>query len=234
MKKILFIFTVIFATTRGCIAAITLSPTVSDSDIMETGYMNQGNCKIRYDIKKDEDDWVLVPGRNRWNADYNSGYKVDGGACTDIGHTDVVCVAGTATYDNQPYNNTCFKADRGWAGSLLPDNDNWKIYADIPECKQTKNSWTKAGSNKIAVFVNNKNEIIVTKTQKRPVRSVQGTNAISAYNIKCVAYVCVDDQNRITYGDENGECPDSGTTDSNPHMESIAPYLKALDASCNK
>lgn len=235
MNKILFIFTVIFATTQGCIAAIPIDNRVPESDVNNMGYMDKGNCKLRYDIKTDEDDWVLVPGRNTWNSGYSQGYITHGGACSDIGSSnDVVCVAGTATYDNRPYNNTCFNADRGWLGSVGPGNDNWRPQGNVPDCPVRKNSWTKPGQSKTAVFVTEDDKIIVTQNKKRPVRSLHGANAFSAYNVKCVAYVCVDNENHITYGDENGECITAGTTDSNTHMESIAPYLKALDASCNK
>lgn len=233
MKKVLLsIFCLIFGFNQTCIAAITLNAlNIPDATINNLGYMDKGNCKLRYDIATDNDDWVLVPGRNRWDSDYTQGYKTDGGACTDIGHTDYVCIAGQSTYNGTKYLNSCFKADRGWAGSWLPGNDNWKNNGNIPDCSTNQNTWTKAGPNKIAVFVN-KTDSIITDTKKIPLRSVQGDNVINQYNIKCVAYVCIDDNNRITYGDKNGECNNS-LQDSAPHMNTTTQYLNALQNTCS-
>jgi len=238
MKKLFVIFCLLL--TRVAFAdtdSPQLLKSVNDSDINDVGYMNKGNCKVDRNVDADSDDWVLVPERGS-TENFILGYKTDGGACSDIaGSNDVVCVAGKAKYNGTVHNNTCFQADRGWAGSWLPGNDSWKIYSGQSPLKYCKTGgtykWTPEGRGKTAVFVDSKGKVLTT-TNGKIVRSLQGLYPFTTYDILCVAWVCVGDDNEITYGNANGDCGDDygPNQDNSKHMNTVQPYLNAL-GNCN-
>lgn len=256
MKKIGLIFClsllIIPIPAKVIAATPNFAKIISDSDISDAGYHQINNCSTKREFDADSDDWLIVSEKGKLQ-NYTLAYKTDGGSCTDIGSKkDVICVAGYAKTENHgERKNTCFKADRGWAGSWLPGNDNWTLDNQTPlaDCPLAPNSWTKESADKTAVFVTADDKVITTKSGK-PVRSLNTNNLVGTYNIKCIAYVCVDMNNNITYGEANGLCKqipaenpnNNGSTGGNgsaggntslvQHRNSVDAYLRNLKPKC--
>lgn len=239
MKKILTLFCTLLGITPSAFAGPTLSKEIPDSSVSDIGYFHKGNCITERDFKPSSDDWLVVSERGALQ-NFTVAYKVDGGKCSDIGGTkDTICVAGYAQHEQLTRKNSCFFADRAWAGSWLPGNDTWKLDSQAPllDCPTNGNTWTKEGPDKIAVFVKQDDSIITTKSGK-PVRSLNTRSIASSYNVKCIAYVCVDTQNnnRISYGNPDGTCSKSSSasdfqddSSSGKHRNSVQQYLNALN-----
>ena len=231
MKKNIFAFLCLFfVSVPSAFAALTISKEIPDSSVSDIGYFHKGNCKTERNFKASSDDWLVVSDKGALQ-NFTVAYKVDGGKCSDIGKSkDAICVAGFAQLEQKTYKNTCFHANRAWAGSWLPGNDEWELdaQAPLPDCPIDGKSWTAAGPDKIAVFVKRNNSIITTKSGK-PVRSLNTASIVNDYDVKCIAYVCVDtmNSNHITYGNADGSCGKSSNSNTK-YRNTVKPYLDAL------
>ena len=248
MIFLLFQITIIY----NAWSAPILTNTIDDSNVSDAGYYHKGKCITERNIESN-DDWLLLYEMGQLHSALTLGYKCDGRKCSDIGNSkDVICVAGySSTVSNGDRKNTCYAASRGWGGSILPGNDTWKLDSQtpLPDCPISSTNWTKEGPNKIGVFVTTDGKIITTTTG-RPVRSINTQNIRSEYKVKCVAYVCVDIDNNITYGNDDGSCdntesqipippqpsPKKNTDDASrgaKHIDIVTPYLNGLKQKFN-
>ncbi len=249
------IFAVCFNTTSVFATAGDPINTPSQFEILSgynftSTYMKDGDCAVTTRSNDRANEYLYAANTNTGSA-----YEADTNQCPN---NTQICILGYSTVENDTKTNHCWHADvpRGLGG------DSWKSDKSLEDCSGGK--WTPRRANKTPVFVNNRGQILVTAptyTYGNLVDSLIGTDVVNDFDIKCVAYICIENDYSLSYGCQDGSCtdgcPDDDTTppasdsvDSSPvpgtdpaptpstpniqHRDTVKPYLDALDAKCKK
>lgn len=211
MKKIFMIFAVFvgfapaFATSGDLIPDSDFQKLVSFryKKIGGKNYMQKDTCDVMLRTRDRANEYLYA---NNTNTGYS--YEADSARCP---HNTQICILGYSTVENETKTNSCWHADvpRGMSGDL------WKPDGTIADCSGGK--WTPKSSKKVPVFVNTQNKILVTSGTKSGniIDSLIGTNITNDFDVKCVAYVCIELDYSISYGCNDGTCDDNCPNDTN-------------------
>lgn len=218
MKKIFMIFAVCFNTTSVFATAGDPINTPSQFEILSGynftsnrgyNYMKDGTCAVTTRSNDRANEYLYAANTNTGSA-----YEADTTQCPN---NTQICILGYSTVENDTKTNHCWHADvpRGLGG------DSWISDKSLENCSGGK--WTPRSANKIPVFVNNRGQILATAptyTSGNLVDSLIGTDVVNDFDIKCVAYICIESDNSLSYGCQDGSCtdgcPDDDTTPPAP------------------
>lgn len=217
------------------------------SSISSSGnFMTAGNCRPRtYSGTGDEYLYVgNTPGSG-------TGYEADNGDCAQ---PTQICVVGSSVSDDDTGFNSCWQSKETGMTFLgeFGTDDEWQKTEVIPDCPTgDKNKWTKNSSDprKVPVFVTTDNTVLTTASPIYLLKTIVGTNVKQTMHIQCIAYVCKNSDDTISYGCPDGSCadpcPNSATSDDTPsdnsnpdsdpnaakHRKTVQSYLQILNCS---
>lgn len=204
--------------------AINLSKT-SDLYLDENGFEIRGTCRVQTKCTNTDDRLQIARTGKCYIADNDGNEK-------HCRKNQLVCITGVSEEPEHAIRTT-----NGCWWSKTGMDDRWETIptsvsaqVQIPDCT----GFSKGGGKQPA-FMNRSDQLITDATGKLAKSIVSNSSdALNVRNnIKCIAYVCVDQNNNAVNPAPDGTCDynpnnDGGNTDNSVRKNHAQKYLNAL------